>query len=177
MAVSSRWGAEQNVTQCGEGQPKLKRKSVYLLCQVPSLALRKICSQNKWKCMWKFLPSSRKTLHGNIMPLKRPLRHDLELQSPSGQRYSRPLLPFLSLYCKAATLSSGAHNIKTNFQTIKPDHHYSYKPSGGRGTVANGRYCHPVDKGMTTATALIAPFTVTRGRGRTTIREPAVSSL
>jgi len=61
-------------------------------------------------------------------------------------------------------------------KTIKPDHHYSYKPSGGRGTVANGRYWH-VDKGMTTATALIAPFTVTRGRGRTTIREPAVSSL
>ena len=102
------------------------------------------------------------------MELKRPLRHDLELQSPSGQRYSRRLLPLISLYCKAATLSSGAHNIKTNFQTIKPDHHYSYKPSGSRGTVANGRYCH-VDKGMPTATALIAPFTVTRGRGRTTI--------
>ena len=33
MAVSSRWGAEQNVTQCGEGQPKLKRKSVFV-CQV-----------------------------------------------------------------------------------------------------------------------------------------------
>ena len=30
MAVSSRWGAEQYATQCGEGQPKLKRKSVYL---------------------------------------------------------------------------------------------------------------------------------------------------
>ena len=28
--ISSRWGAEQNVTQSGEGQPKLKRKSVYL---------------------------------------------------------------------------------------------------------------------------------------------------